>query len=197
MKPERWRRIEELYHGALERDRSEWSRFLDEATAGDEDLRQEVASLLTVDDQTETFLETTALGEVACSITGSRSIVERQQDVLSLLFSIGDDESDLVPELRATTPQGHVRSVRLEGRRLSLGRAETNDLAFPEDDGLSRRHIVFESEDDQWSVIDLGSKNGTYVNGARITGKHHLQPGDQITASCVTIHFTKALDLKN
>ena len=42
----RWERVEELYHGALERDSSERVAFLQAACAGDESLRQEVESLL-------------------------------------------------------------------------------------------------------------------------------------------------------
>src|SRR5258708_37994704 len=44
--PERWRRIEELYHAALERDEREREGFLSGACGGDEDLRHHVASLL-------------------------------------------------------------------------------------------------------------------------------------------------------
>lgn len=91
--------------------------------------------------------------------------------------------------LFVTTPDGHVRSVPLEGERLSLGRSTENALAFPEDSGLSRLHLAFEREGDHWSVQDLGSKNGTYVNGGKISGKHPLKAGDQIRAGRVTIIF--------
>jgi pSer/pThr/pTyr-binding forkhead associated (FHA) protein len=62
-------------------------------------------------------------------------------------------------------------------------------LSFPEDDGLSREHLKFEWTDDGWMVEDLGSKNGTLVNGKPVTGKHVLEPGDRVSASCVTITF--------
>jgi serine/threonine-protein kinase len=44
--PERWRRIEDIFHAALERHGAERARFLDEGCAGDDDLRREVLSLL-------------------------------------------------------------------------------------------------------------------------------------------------------
>ncbi len=64
MEPERWRRIERIYHAALERDASERDAFLEEACAGDEALRHEVLSLLDRQEQAGNFLEVPAL-EVA------------------------------------------------------------------------------------------------------------------------------------
>lgn len=85
--------------------------------------------------------------------------------------------------------EGEQRTCRLEGSRLSLGRSSENDLSFPEDSGLSRHHLVFEATPDGWVVRDLGSKNGTYVNGARIAGSQVLVAGDQIAAGHLIIEF--------
>jgi signal transduction histidine kinase len=65
-----------------------------------------------------------------------------------------------------------------------------NTLSFPEDDGLSRRHLVIEKEGGQWSVRNLASKNGTFVNGTEVKDKHVLQHGDVITASCVAMTYS-------
>ena len=46
MEPERWRKIEELYHAAIEVEEDEREGFLDLACAGDDHLRCEIASLL-------------------------------------------------------------------------------------------------------------------------------------------------------
>ncbi len=46
MTPERWRRVEELYRAALERDTRDRALFLEDACAGDDALRREVESLL-------------------------------------------------------------------------------------------------------------------------------------------------------
>ncbi len=46
MEPERWQKVEQLYHAALERGESERAAFLEEACGGDEGLRHEVKSLL-------------------------------------------------------------------------------------------------------------------------------------------------------
>jgi len=91
-------------------------------------------------------------------------------------------------ELRINTPDNKVRRVPLDSGVVSLGRAHTNDLCYPDDASLSRRHLLIESGADGWSVTDLGSKNGTILNGSRITGKHPLKVGDRLTVGQLTIH---------
>ena len=94
------------------------------------------------------------------------------------------------PELRVSTRAGDDRMLRLEDEPLSLGRAATNTLCFPEDDGLSRQHLVIEKEDGRWLVRNLASKNGTFVNGSLIDDKHYLRSGDRIMASAVVLNFS-------
>ncbi|RPI17188.1 MAG: FHA domain-containing protein, partial [Acidobacteriales bacterium] len=94
-----------------------------------------------------------------------------------------------MPSLLIPAPDGSTRTIDLEGDRLLLGRSGAGPLTFPEDLGLSRQHLVLERESGQWTVRDLGSKNGTLVNGVRITGKQQLHPGDQIRASRVEVVF--------
>ncbi len=79
---------------------------------------------------------------------------------------------------------------RLGDELLSLGRSATNTLCLPEDDGLSRQHLVIEKEDGRWVVRNLASKNGTFVNGSLIDDKHYLRPGDRIIASSVVLSFS-------
>ena len=57
VKRERWKRVEELYHGALERGPDERDAFLDTASAGDGALLGEVRSLLGYEQQAERFIE--------------------------------------------------------------------------------------------------------------------------------------------
>jgi serine/threonine protein kinase/Tfp pilus assembly protein PilF len=61
MKAERWQQVERLYHSTLEKEVDERAAFLDEACAGDEELRREVLSLLAYQDQSEDFIEQPAL----------------------------------------------------------------------------------------------------------------------------------------
>ncbi|GIF71546.1 FHA domain-containing protein [Asanoa siamensis] len=72
--------------------------------------------------------------------------------------------------------------IRLDADRLSLGSADSNDLAVPADRLLSRLHAVFERYPAGWCVRDLGSRNGTFVNGRRIWQERALADGDEIRA---------------
>jgi Serine phosphatase RsbU, regulator of sigma subunit len=95
-------------------------------------------------------------------------------------------------ELAITTSDGRTRTLRLEGTSLSVGRSETNAVSCAADAGLSRQHLNLEREGDGWAVRDLGSKNGTFLNGARLTGKTRLQPGDRIVAGKMVLVYDPA-----
>ena len=65
MKPERWKKIEAIYHDALRYGVVERASFLDEVCSGDDALRREVESLLRADDKAQSFLGTPALNLAA------------------------------------------------------------------------------------------------------------------------------------
>src|SRR5579863_9298685 len=92
-------------------------------------------------------------------------------------------------ELRIQCPDGQMKTVPLTGERLSIGRSSASELCFPEDAGLSRQHFAFETDSDGWTVRDLGSKNGTFVNNIPLKAKLNLKPGDRITAGHLVIVF--------
>ncbi|MBI5367459.1 MAG: protein kinase [Planctomycetes bacterium] len=75
----------------------------------------------------------------------------------------------------------------LEGRKISVGRSESNTLQL-EDERLSRRHCLFESEGLCWILTDLNSENGTLVNGQRITSVT-LRDGDRIVLGASEFEF--------
>jgi tetratricopeptide (TPR) repeat protein/tRNA A-37 threonylcarbamoyl transferase component Bud32 len=65
MNPERWQRIEQLYHDALERAANQRTAFLEEASGDDDGLRREVEVLLAANEQAGEFLATPALEQEA------------------------------------------------------------------------------------------------------------------------------------
>jgi len=68
----------------------------------------------------------------------------------------------------------------LDKSEMHVGRDVTNDLVISEEK-VSRRHARLYTEGDQYVVEDLGSTNGTFINGARLSGPHLLRVGEQIT----------------
>ena len=62
---------------------------------------------------------------------------------------------------------------------LTIGRGLTNDLTLDLDD-VSRQHARFTPEGESWAVEDLGSTNGTQVNGVEIKGRTPLHNGDLV-----------------
>jgi len=97
-------------------------------------------------------------------------------------------------ELRIQCPDGQMKTIPLTGERLSVGRSSAAELCFPEDAGLSRQHFAFDSQGDDWTVQDLGSKNGTFVNNIPLKARLILKPGDRITAGHLVVVFSPDSD---
>ena len=85
-------------------------------------------------------------------------------------------------DLQILSPDGKNRMIPLEGDRICLGRSTTVALSYPNDSGLSRQHMLLERDGESWTVVDLGSKNGTMLNGQPLTAKTTLRSGDRIMA---------------
>src|SRR5580693_5177685 len=85
-------------------------------------------------------------------------------------------------ELQILSADGSTRMIPLEDRGITIGRSSTADLSFPDDNGLSRHHLTIEKQGENWILKDLGSKNGTALNGAKIASPTVLKSGDRIIA---------------
>lgn len=92
-------------------------------------------------------------------------------------------------ELQIFTPDGKSEKVPLENSRITVGRSSVAELCYPDDAGLSRQHLAIESDGRNWYVKDLGSKNGTLLNGVRINERNALKPGDRVMAGHLIIVF--------
>ena len=86
MKPEIWRRVEELCHRALELDEGRRTEFVQSACGSDEELRNEVESLLAQEKKAEQFIEAPAL-EVAGRILASQAAKETWKNVIGSTVS--------------------------------------------------------------------------------------------------------------
>jgi phosphoserine phosphatase RsbU/P len=92
-------------------------------------------------------------------------------------------------EILLIAPDGGAKPVQLTASPFVMGRSEAVNLPMPGDTMLSRQHCAFEWTDGGWTVRDLGSKNGTTVNGQVLMREHRLAPGDRIVAGRQIIEF--------
>jgi len=81
--------------------------------------------------------------------------------------------------LEVCKPSGSELVVLAE-QRVTVGKDPSNAVVLGHDPTVSRLHAVFENYGSSWSVRDLGSRNGTYVNGVRILLERVLRPGDEL-----------------
>ena len=81
--------------------------------------------------------------------------------------------------LEVWRPDGH-ELVPLDGDRFTIGSHASNDVVLSADRTVSRLHAVLEAFPAGWSVRDMGSRNGTFVNGQKLSGERVLAPGDEV-----------------
>jgi predicted component of type VI protein secretion system len=73
---------------------------------------------------------------------------------------------------------GHTVELRPPLGELIVGRADAGFVI--DDSAMSRHHARFELADGRLEVTDLGSANGTFVNGERVVGEMRLRTGDEL-----------------
>lgn len=84
--------------------------------------------------------------------------------------------ADLILEMVEGNEAGRTFPL---GGEVTAGRDPSQPIAVT-DDQVSRQHANFTVVGDEVTVKDLGSRNGTYVNGQVLTGTRRLVPGDQV-----------------
>lgn len=122
--------------------------------------------------------------------TEVRSTEQFQADLSALIRARATDlsieESEAVDALPSGAALLVVRRGPSEGVRFLLdtdvavaGRHPAVDI-FLDDVTVSRKHAEFRRKDKVFSVVDLGSLNGTYCNGSRIEAEHVLTDGEEV-----------------
>ncbi len=111
------------------------------------------------------------------------------------------------PQTPAAEPPGAVAEAAAElvvtaglapGRRLTLrdeliiGRAVSGEGRLSDDADLSRRHArIARDARGRLTIEDLGSANGTFVNGQRVRGRQALNVGDSVQVGSTTLQLTE------
>jgi FHA domain len=84
---------------------------------------------------------------------------------------------------------GSGDEIALDSQAITLGRGRTNDVPLPDDEYASTRHARIEPRRDGIWVEDIGSTNGTFVNGIRLTRERRLAPGDVVRIGETDLRF--------
>lgn len=93
---------------------------------------------------------------------------------------------------------GPQQALPLRWDRSLVGRESASDDIHPEvdlsafpDAGVSRRHAMFVRGELQTTLEDLGSANGTFINGQRLGpgSQHPVAPGDELRFGSLRFHF--------
>ena len=97
-----------------------------------------------------------------------------------------------MPTLILNFPEGEMTTIAVDREIVKLGRARYNDIMIPERH-MSSAHAEFRRRPDGgYELVDLGSLNGTFVNGLRLTERHGLHEGDRIVFGLLECKFLHA-----
>ena len=124
----------------------------------------------------------------------------RGESRVALLAALGRPSHDVRmpgglidgPSLRYADADGGYHEVLLvpEDPRVVVGRAPECSLALTWDPEVSRLHTTIEWISGQWTIADDGlSRNGTFVNGERLTGRRRLRDRDRIRVGSSLLTF--------
>jgi pSer/pThr/pTyr-binding forkhead associated (FHA) protein len=111
----------------------------------------------------------------------------RPQDRRGSFAPRGEGESELVVEdSEILAPE--TRFAIRDGAT-SLGRSSTSDIVLKSDDYASGRHAQLTRHGGLLYVEDLGSTNGTFVNGRKTVGATPLRHGDTVRVGSTTFRY--------
>jgi S-DNA-T family DNA segregation ATPase FtsK/SpoIIIE len=94
------------------------------------------------------------------------------------------------PVLRVVQGPGAGGALVLRPGAYTVGRAEGCDLVVP-DPGVSRQHVRVRRGPEGTELEDLGSTNGTYVNGLRVA-RCRLRHGDRVRVGGALLEYREA-----
>ena len=120
----------------------------------------------------------------------------------SFVLAPSSPEAQQLAALRSSARSGRLtvlkspsvdegRELLLNSAPLTIGRSAQNDLGLGGDEFASARHARFEPRRDGVWVEDIGSTNGTYVNGARLESARKLKPGDVVRIGETDFRFDR------
>jgi hypothetical protein len=116
----------------------------------------------------------------------------KKGDLACLASLVEGEDDDRSPGGRASVvvrEDGSERTVALTSDTVTIGRLADCDVVL-KDKGASRKHAQLKLRDGAWTLTDLGSTNGTRLNGQTVQSRE-LTDGDKITIGTTVIEFRR------
>lgn len=160
MMSERWKQISHIYHEALGLKANQRAAFLNKACANDKELLRQINALMESHEKGSGFLESPAVAIAAKAIAAD-----------GLKRSPGEASARVLVTITKGPREG--KTLAFSGHRMCVfGRANDCYEILPENDPtVGRHHFMLEVRAPDVSIRDLGSLNGTLVNGRRLGGR--------------------------
>jgi pSer/pThr/pTyr-binding forkhead associated (FHA) protein len=102
------------------------------------------------------------------------------------------DAGALLPKFKVSKGEKSGSVIGLKHPTTTFGRGPDNDHQFINDSQISRHHCHVTIDVGRFSITDLGSNNGTFVNGNRVT-EAQLREGDIVRIGETEMEFTGRL----
>jgi predicted ATPase len=83
----------------------------------------------------------------------------------------------------------HVVTLDDDDTRITVGRRPEKDIALTWDNEVSREHAQLLREAGGWTIVDEGSRNGSFLNGQPVTARHPLRDGDVLRFGDTVVLF--------
>jgi diguanylate cyclase (GGDEF)-like protein len=130
-------------------------------------------------------------------LTQTFQTATRERVVRGGLAAAGESEADII---LIAHPEGQRLGSRFRlssGTTLEIGRSSSVAISLPEVMSISRKHARLRYVGSVVTLEDLGSTNGTYVNGQAIHGRTVLKTGDRFQTAAVHFKFLHEQDVES
>ncbi len=197
MTPERWQKIEQLYHAALTRDQNQRAAFLHEACLGDDALRQEIESLLVHGAETKSFLEAPALAAAKLFAEHpGQSFIGRQIGSYQIVSLLGTGGMGEVYQAQDTKLRRDVAIKVLpsaflnDPERLSRFQREARMLASLNHPNIATIHGLEQADGVNYLVMELvpGETLAERLKTGPMKIEEALNVASQIAEALETVH---------
>jgi tetratricopeptide (TPR) repeat protein len=197
MTPERWQKIEQLYHAALTRDQNQRAAFLHEACLGDDALRQEIESLLVHGAETKSFLEAPALAAAKLFAEHpGQSFIGRQIGSYQIVSLLGTGGMGEVYQAQDTKLRRDVAIKVLpsaflnDPERLSRFQREARMLASLNHPNIATIHGLEQADGVNYLVMELvpGETLAERLKTGPMKVEEALKVASQIAEALETVH---------